>query len=97
MNIEGMPVALIARGHTKCSICGAVLNKGDDIVATSHFIGDQNDPLWRFSDSAMHRSCFLGWEFRDKFIEKFNDIVGNIIWGNGTRHQMLADGTISRI
>ena len=74
-------MAIVLRGKTECSVCGNVIKDGDEIVATSHFIADQNDPLWRFSDSAMHRSCFANWNHRTEFVAKFNLIVGpNKYW-----------------
>ena len=88
-------VALILPGKTECSLCDNVIMDGDDIVATSHFIADRNDPLWRFSDSAMHRSCFLIWDQRGAFVAKFNQLVGGITFGNGTYHRMESDGTIA--
>jgi hypothetical protein len=88
-------LALTLLGKTECSICGIILNKGDDLVATTHFIADQNDPLWRFSDSAMHRSCFLGWEYRQSFVKMYNDTIGAVTCGNGTYHHMEDDGHIS--
>ena len=66
----------------------------DDLVSFTHFIGDMSDPLWRFSDSAMHRQCFLTWSHRTDFIDKYNASVGQIVWGNNTRHRMEPDGTI---
>lgn len=91
--IMGM-AALIFRGKSKCSICGKVLAEQDDIVATTHFIEDDSDPLWRFSDSAMHRECFANWEFRDAFVAHYNATMGAITWGNGTYHEMQSNGTI---
>ena len=88
-------VALILFGKTECSLCGNVFMAGDEIVATSHFIADRDDPLWRFSDSAMHRSCFLAWDRREAFVAKFNQLVGGITFGNGTYHRMESDGTIA--
>ncbi len=88
-------MALIFFGTTECSLCGVVLNQGDDIVATTHFLADRNDPLWRFSDSAMHRSCFLAWDRREAFVKKYNDTVGAVTWGDGTHHHMEDDGNIS--
>jgi len=87
-------VAIVLRGKTECSLCGKVIINGDDIVATSHFIADKADPLWRFSDSAMHHSCFNEWEHRAEFVAKFNRIVGEITFGNGTYHHMESDGAI---
>jgi hypothetical protein len=94
-SVEDGIVGLIFLGTTECSICGVVLNEGDDIVATTHFIADQNDPLWRYSDSAMHRSCFLGWEQRPAFVRRYNETIGAITWGIGTYQHMEDDGHIS--
>ena len=88
-------MALILLGKTQCSLCGNVIMTADEIVATSHFIADQDDPLWRFSDSALHRSCFLTWDQRVAFVAKFNEVVGEITFGNGTYHLMESDGTIA--
>jgi hypothetical protein len=88
-------VVLIFPGKTECSLCGTVIMAGDEIVATSHFIADRNDLLWRFSDSAMHRSCFLTWDQREVFVAKFNQVVGGITFGNGTYQRMEPDGTIA--
>jgi hypothetical protein len=87
-------MALIAWDLTPCALCGVALVQGDDLVATSPFIADEKDPLWKYSDAGMHRDCFLAWECRAAFVEKFNAAWGQEIWGNGTRHRMKADGTI---
>ena len=87
-------MALIFLGKTECALCGSVLNEGDDIFATSHFISDRKDPLWRYSDAGMHQACFLAWDHRRAFIEKYNETVGPIRWGNGISQRMLEDGTI---
>jgi hypothetical protein len=90
-------MAIILQGKSECSLCGNVIMAGDKIVGTSHFIADRNDPLWRFSDSAMHRSCFLTWDQREAFVAKFNQLVGGVTFGNGTYHQMESDGTIAAL
>jgi hypothetical protein len=41
-------VALLTLGWPKCSICDETLLEGDDIVATTHFIGENQI---RFGDS----------------------------------------------
>src|SRR4030095_3554090 len=87
-------MALLIRDKTTCSICGAVISGSDEVVMTSHFIRDQDDPLWRFSDSAMHWSCFLAWEHRAEFVTRYNRDFGSVTWGNGTYHHMQEDGTI---
>ena len=87
-------MALIIRGSSKCALCERVIEAQDDIVATSHFLGPGHQ-LWRYSDAPMHRECFLAWGDRRAFVDSFNSIVGPHVAGNGTRHQMLDDGTIS--
>lgn len=87
-------MALIFYGKSKCPLCEAVLQEGDDIVATSHFIGDESDQLWRYSDAGMHRACFWRWPLRESFVSRYNATIGAITWGNGTYHDMQPDGTI---
>jgi len=90
-------MALILRGKTSCALCNVVIKDNDEVVATSHFIADTEDPLWRFSDAAMHKKCFVEWDQRGLFVEKFNRIVGAITWGNGTYHRMNSDGSIATL
>ena len=87
-------MAIIVRGKSKCSICGETLQDRDDIVATQAFVSDPEDPLWPHSDAGIHRDCFAAWNRREAFVEKYNATVGQVVWGNGTRHHMLADGSI---
>ena len=61
-----------------CSLCGEPVRVGDDIVATTHFIGDATDPLSRYSDSVMHRRCFDVWEHRDEFARRYRQTMGSI-------------------
>src|SRR5215208_2156833 len=89
-------MALIYEG-IKCSLCDSVIDLNGQYVATTHFIQDQNDPLWRHSDAAMHYSCFQNWEHRGVFVAKYNDTIGRIVWGNGTRHYMQPDGKIESV
>lgn len=86
-------MALICLGASKCALCGRVIESEDDFVATSAFLAREHR-LWRYSDAAMHRACFLRWQDRWTFVHAFNAIVGPLLSGNGTRQQMLDDGTI---
>jgi hypothetical protein len=86
-------MALMYEGMA-CSICGRVIVDLRRAVACTHFIADKSDPLWPFSDSAMHPECFAGWEMRDAFVARYNEIMGAITWGNGTYHEMQPDGRI---
>ncbi len=87
-------MALISFGETPCALCQKVIDKDDDLVATSHFITDPADPLCRFSDAGMHRRCFRAWDQREAFIRRFNETVGRRVWGNGRVRRMEPDGRI---
>lgn len=51
-------MALVFRGRTRCWICGGVLQAEDSIVMFPPFVGNRNDPMYPFSDSALHEGCF---------------------------------------
>ena len=87
-------MALIFLGKTECALCDGVIKGNDEIVSTSHFIRDLFHALWRFSDAAMHKNCFLEWNRRAEFVAKYNETMGSFTWGNGTYDHMLEDGTI---
>jgi hypothetical protein len=74
-------VALLMWGASRCSICRELLVQDQPIVATTHFIGDPADPLWRFSDSGMHAACFAGWEHRDEFAARYYAALGRKLAG----------------
>ena len=91
-------MAIIYKG-IKCAICGLEIDIGRDasFVATTHFIGDKNDPLWRFSDAAMHYECFQIWPHKAEFVRKYNSTIGQRVWGNGMRDLMHPDGRVQSI
>jgi hypothetical protein len=85
-------MAILIEGRTECSLCGRILARGEEVVATPHFMRDESHPLWRFSDSAMHRSCFVAWEHAGEFRSLFNELWPRLM----PQHprEMLADGSI---
>lgn len=91
-------MALIYEG-IRCAICDRKIDIGrqGSYVATTHFIGDKSDPLWRFSDAAMHYECFQSWPHREEFVQKYNSTIGQQVWGNGTRHLMHPDGRVESV
>jgi hypothetical protein len=80
-------MALFDPGFTPCALCGEVLANDDDMVGTTHFIGDPDHPLFPYSDSMMHRACFIKWEHRAAFVAAYNAEMGR-------DHHMRVDGTI---
>jgi hypothetical protein len=87
-------MALFFPGRTECALCGKVVGEDDEYVGTTHFIGDESDPLSPYSDAVMHRACFLRWEDRHVFAARYNAVMGSITWGDGFYHEMQPDGTI---
>jgi hypothetical protein len=89
-------MALIYNG-IKCAICDTEIDLAGPLVATTHFIGDTADQLWRFSDAAMHYECFQAWPHREEFVSKYNTTIGQRVWGSGTRHLMYPDGRVDSV
>lgn len=85
-------MAIIIRGATACSLCEAVLAEGEDIIGSPHFIHDQCHRLWRFSDSGMHRVCFMAWSEAPEFRAAYNDLWNKLVPEHP--REMLSDGTI---
>lgn len=68
-------MALIPFGHTRCFVCGQLLQQEDDVFGTSHFIADRTHHLWKYSDAAAQRDCFVQWAHRDEFVALFNQTL----------------------
>ena len=64
-------MAIIIEGKSCCSICGNVLQKDDDIIGFTAFLGPEHR-FWKYSDSGMHKSCFENWEHRAEFLHLYN-------------------------
>lgn len=88
-------MALFDAGFTRCALCGEILAEGEDMVGTTHFLGDREHPLYRYSDALMHRACFLKWEHRAAFVAAYNAEMGDQSYmrGDGT----IRDPTLFRI
>lgn len=41
-----------------CPLCGMPVGRADEVIAFPPFIADRSDPLFLFSDAAMHATCF---------------------------------------
>lgn len=50
-------MALFLAGKTCCAICGRVIARAEDAVATQAFL-QSSHPLARYSDAPFHRDCF---------------------------------------
>jgi len=63
-------------------------------VAFGHFISDQSDPLWRYSDSAMHRTCFLAWPKKEEFRARQNADYRRVIYPDQTIFRLEENGDL---
>ena len=52
-------MAILLRGKSRCSLCGKIMTRRDEIVAFTAFLRPVHR-LHRFSDAAFHRPCFEG-------------------------------------
>jgi predicted nucleic acid-binding Zn ribbon protein len=50
-------MAILMRGTTTCQICGKVIEEGEDAMLFPHFVMNECDELYPFSDSACHSAC----------------------------------------
>ena len=50
-------MAILLRGKTQCGICSRVIGKDDEVVSFPAFVGNELDPLVKFSDASFHRAC----------------------------------------
>ena len=90
-------MALLILGKTQCPLCRQAIAAGQEHVATTHFIGSSEHPLWRYSDAVMHYGCFQTWDQRALFVAEYNRLLGSKVWGNGTKHPMTDNGMVTTI
>lgn len=65
-------MALIILNQTRCPLCNEVIAEGDAYIATTAFVHDPADPLWPYSDAAIHTACFQSWPHRPDFVAAYN-------------------------
>ncbi len=59
--------------HSRCSLCDEAFGPADDVVAATAFVDDPDSDLFPFSDTAMHRTCFIAWPERGRFVAAYNE------------------------
>lgn len=90
-------MSVINEGSTRCSLCSRLLNPAEEITAFGHFIADQSDPLWRFSDSAMHRSCFVAWPKKEEFRARQNADYRRVVYPDQTIFRLEEYGDLIKV
>ena len=59
-------MALVIAGKSRCAVCDAIIEDGQDITAFPAFLPSKHR-LWRYSDAAFHAQCFAAWAERPTF------------------------------
>ncbi len=54
---QELKVAILIRGASKCSLCGATIKHADSVVAFPAFLG-RKQRLAKYSDASFHEHCF---------------------------------------
>lgn len=67
-------MAIVIGGKSKCLICGQTLETGQELVLFSPFVWNELDPLWKFSDAAMHETCFRSDALSQKAQERCDEL-----------------------
>lgn len=86
----------IRDGRAHCAICGEAIRPGEDALVTPDFLADDADPLWRFSDAALHRACFLVWDRRKAFVARYNRLARHWVAPDGTYPHLSSEGELVR-
>ena len=86
----------VRAGSAHCALCGATIRRGEEALVTPDFLADEADPLWRFSDVAMHQACFLVWDRRKAFVARFNAVARQMRGSDGSYPHMTSEGEVVR-
>lgn len=79
-----------------CPLCREVIRPREDALLTPDFLADDADPLWAFTDTAMHRVCFLVWDRRKLFVARYNQAARGLRAPDGSYPRMTGEGEIVR-
>jgi hypothetical protein len=86
----------VRAGAAHCALCGSAILQGEEALVTPDFLADDTDPMWRFSDAAMHRACFLVWDQRKVFVARYNAIARQLRGPDGSYPHMTSEGVVER-
>lgn len=75
-------MAIFVAGKSECALCGRVIERHEDVVATAAFLR-QSHALARYSDAVFHRACFGGSPYRSE-VERLYDRYKEIMRGAPT-------------
>lgn len=67
-------MAILIDGQA-CPLCGLSMNGDSEVICFRPFVQNDRDPLFAFSDSCFHRSCFERDERAPSVVKRYNEYV----------------------
>ena len=86
-------MAILIYGKTRCCVCGVVIEGGSDIIGFPAFILNENDSLFRYSDTVCHRYCAESSPSARRMIQESNLYLSKT--GPGSRHCCVCEAQIT--
>jgi len=86
----------VKAGTATCALCHEAIRPDADVVLSPDFIAEDSDPLFCFSNAAIHRACFAVWGSRKTFVLRFNRVAAQLRYDDGTYLHMTAEGDLVR-
>jgi hypothetical protein len=51
-------------------MCQEPIDGSQEYIGFPHFIEDERDHFWRYSDAAFHKWCFDAWPGKNEFLKR---------------------------
>lgn len=58
---------------SRCALCAQPLST--PMFSTTHFIGEESDEFWPYSDTSMHWHCYAAWPKQPRFAARWFDAL----------------------
>jgi hypothetical protein len=75
-------------------LCGHAIRPDDDAFVTPDFLAHESDPLWRFADATVHRPCFVVWDGRRAFVDRYNRLARRLAGPDGAYLHLTSEGEL---
>lgn len=86
-------MAVIILGKSKCPLCCKLMREGQNLISFPHFVANELDPAWVFSDRAFHVECFQSHPLAEKAQTRYEEIMARS--GPGNRFCVVCKGAIT--
>ncbi len=83
-------MAIIILGHSKCLICGSVLQEGAIFLNVPSIFNDRANRFYEQTDTGIHQACFILWSLAPEFREAYRQFW---LYEHQAARRMLKDGS----